>query len=618
MFLRGVDAVYKRAMMLVLVLLAAGLPAAAQVQIGDEINLRMAGDVSFGYDGSYASLTPSEHGFAGGGDLNLSGSYYNPSFLSFNVQPFYNESRNNSSYQSITDSSGASANVSLFSGSHFPGSINYTKNYDSEGQFAVPGLSDIVTHGNDDSLSLNWGVNLPDAPSLAVGFTKGSNAYSLYGANANGTSHYDSFTIGSAYQLAGFNLNANYHYTTANSVSPQLFGPDTTQLSSSGGDTFSFGVGHKLPLNGSVSATASRSDVSASVNGAQDYSGTIDTVSGGVGFIPFKNLTVGTNTVYTDNLTGTLFQGLLASGAVLPLTNQSSRSMDMTGFANYQIPVLHLTFTGSTEHRDQSLFGSAISSNSSTGTVSYANSLLGGFVTALAGATETSADTFGHQNTVGLITSLGYSRSFGAWDVAGSGNYTQSQQTALAGITNSSYGYSGTIGRKFSRSMHWGVSGSASKSGLDGVAGSSNFSQSYSTVFSTRYYSVSGSYAKSSGNSILTTSGLAPSPIPVTVLLPSAVVFYGGKSYSIGLGATPIRRLTISATYSKALSDTLSSSLTSNNSTEQMNIQTQYFFRKMSFRAGYSKLLQGLSLPGTPPSMVGSLYIGVSRWFNFF
>ena len=43
-----------------------------------------------------------------------------------------------------------------------------------------------------------------------------------------------------------------------------------------------------------------------------------------------------------------------------------------------------------------------------------------------------------------------------------------------------------------------------------------------------------------------------------------------------------------------------------------------YQFRKLGFQAGYSRLVQGFSVTGTPPTMVGSFYVGVSRWFNFF
>jgi len=95
-------------------------------------------------------------------------------------------------------------------------------------------------------------------------------------------------------------------------------------------------------------------------------------------------------------------------------------------------------------------------------------------------------------------------------------------------------------------------------------------------------------------------------------------VLYNGRSYSAGLGANPIRGLTLTAMFSKALSATESNSTTSNNNNENLNFLMTYNVRKLSFMAGYGRLVQGFSVSGTPPTMVGSFYVGISRWFNFF
>jgi hypothetical protein len=111
---------------------------------------------------------------------------------------------------------------------------------------------------------------------------------------------------------------------------------------------------------------------------------------------------------------------------------------------------------------------------------------------------------------------------------------------------------------------------------------------------------------------------LVATPVPLPVINPAAVVFYNGKSYSAGFGAHPIRGLTLTAIYAKALSTTQSTSTSSNNNNENLNFLMTYNVRKLSFIAGYSRLDQGFSLSGTPPTMLGSIYVGVSRWFNFF
>jgi len=115
-------------------------------------------------------MTGSDHSWALGGSANFSGSFYNPNFLSFNVGLYLNQSRANSDYQSISNASGVNASANIFGGSRFPGSINYSKSFDSEGNYAVPGIADYVTHGNSDAFGINWGENLPNVPSFSAGF----------------------------------------------------------------------------------------------------------------------------------------------------------------------------------------------------------------------------------------------------------------------------------------------------------------------------------------------------------------------------------------------------------------------------------------------------------------
>ena len=82
---------------------------------------------------------------------------------------------------------------------------------------------------------------------------------------------------------------------------------------------------------------------------------------------------------------------------------------------------------------------------------------------------------------------------------------------------------------------------------LTNQPGSANSSQSYSTSLSLPRFSINGSYSESSGNALLTSTGLVATPVPLPVINPAAVVLYNGKSYSVGLGANPIRGLTLSA-----------------------------------------------------------------------
>src|SRR5260370_39108012 len=85
-------------------LLILALRVAAQVKFG-KTSTDMNGTISSGYTANYGNMTGSTHGWTIGGAATLSGSFYNPNFLSFSVSPYLNQSRANSNFQSISDAS---------------------------------------------------------------------------------------------------------------------------------------------------------------------------------------------------------------------------------------------------------------------------------------------------------------------------------------------------------------------------------------------------------------------------------------------------------------------------------------------------------------------------------
>lgn len=76
--------------------------------------------------------------------------------------------------------------------------------------------------------------------------------------------------------------------------------------------------------------------------------------------------------------------------------------------------------------------------------------------------------------------------------------------------------------------------------------------------------------------------------------------------------------MSLSATYSRSFSTTLSNDIYSRNNTEVFYSQLQYQMRRISLMAGYTRFSQGISATGVPPGTVNSYYGGISRWFNFF
>src|ERR1035438_10480293 len=155
-------------------------------------------------------------------------------------------------------------------------------------------------------------------------------------------------------------------------------------------------------------------------------------------------------------------------------------------------------------------------------------------------------------------------------------------------------------------------------SGLTNLPGTNSSSQGYTTGFGWKQYvNLSANYAKSNGLGLITGAGIQP--LNLSPLLPSDLItLYGGTSYGAGLASTPLRKLTVSATYSKSLTNTVNAGIGSSNEFRGMNALLQYQFRKMYLTGGYANLSQGFSASGLPPAKISSFFLGVTRWFNFF
>lgn len=596
-------------------------PVRAQVKVGDNLSMNMNGQISAGYTADYGNFIQSDHGFTFGGNVDLTGSYYSPGFLSFNINPFYNQSRANSNFQSIFDSSGVNLGASIFSGSHFPGTINYSKLYTSAGTFGLPGLPNYTTHGNSDALGVTWSELIPDAPSVSASYQQGSSNYTAYGESSSSTTDFHSLNISSAYQLAGFSLNGGYNYSNSHSQFPAFLASAVPEESSSYANTIYVAASHRLPLDGTFSGSYTHSSynsnyIANSEGTPTTLSGSVNVITGNAFFHPVDNLSTGASAIYTDNLLGSLFLPIIngGGGGTQVIPEQSTHSLNFNEYANYLVNP-HVTVSAYAQQLSQNYVGGSISSQAYTGTVDYTNTLWGGNASILGGITANSTNAKASGTAIGAIGSFSYTRDFGNWGLAGSLNYAQNTQTALAGYTTSSLGYSGNVARRLGN-WHWTGLASGSHTLLTHT-GYSDFNQTYSTALSGRWIGVNANYTRVSGNAIVVGSGLVPTPIP-PVALPSEIIFYGGTGWGVGIGATPIRRLSMTATYANSRSNTGSLQTFSNNTNETFVATIQYQFRQLYLNGGYVRLVQGFSTSSLPPTMLGSWYVGIQRWFNFF
>ena len=593
------------------------LPAAAQLKIG-ESSSTLSGTISAGYTGDYGNLINSDHSLSFGGTGTFSGYYYNPNFISYTISPFMNQGRDNSSYQSISNASGVNFSSSIFGGSHFPGSVTYSKAYNSEGSFAIPGLANYTTRGNSDTFGINWAETLPDLPSLSANFQTGSNQYSIYGANADGSTASHSFGLRSSYLLRGFNLGAYFSVGGAHSDIPQLLeGSTQSETATSSNRAYGVSASHLLPMHGSFSSVFNSSYVDSDYLGTS-YHGTIDTYTAAAGFQPTQKLQYSVSTSYSDNLTGTLYQAITATGGVAapPEQGQSSSAFDVLGNASYSI-LPNLQGLATADRRQQSFLGKNYSADSYGGGLTYWHLLFGGsFNSAFTLTDNTSSGS--SANALGFSGSVNYNKRFDGWAAGGYFSYSQNVETLLITYMSSMYSYGGTIRRAWG-GFGWNAGASVSKTGLTTQAGISSSSESFNSgIHYSKWMTLNGSYSKSTGTGIESGVGIVVTPTPEPVLGNTDLILFGGNSYSFGLSSNPVRRLTLSASFAKAVSNTSLTGIASESNTKMINTFFQYQFRKMYLTGGYSNLVQGFSQSGTPPEHVSAFFIGVSRWFNFF
>lgn len=602
-----------------LVILGAALGSPAQLKVGDNTEMNAGALMTVGYQGSYGDQIQSSHSLELGLNGTVAGSYYNPNFINFNISPYYNQSRANSDSQSLTNASGVAANVNFFSGSHFPGSVNYSYTYNSTGNFGLTGAPNFTSVGTGQGFGINWSALIPDWPSISAGYTQGSGSGNLYGTDQTTNASSKNFNLRSSYALAGFNLNAYYDHSALNSVFPAfLAGQDA--VSDTHGNNLGFNASHQLLWNGQFYANYNRSSFATDYqNGTDQQSNnsnyTTNSETAGVNFHPTDKLSLFGSESYIDNLSGYFTQGLINSGTVPAPVNfgSDSHSYTLGGGASYQI-TRNLTTTGQVNYYNQTYFGQTYTGTYLSGMVNYNKQLLHTFT--FSGGVVDSYDGQGINN-VGFVGNINAFHRIGYWELAGAFSYAQNVQSVLITYTNSFYNYNANVHRRFGRRVQWTAAFNGSHSGLTNQPGTVNHSESYSTSLAYKWITANAMYVNSSGNSLLTNGGLIPLP-PLPGQPDSNVVTFAGSSYGGGFAITPFRRLTFSGAYNRSLSNTLANSIASRNNLELLNFQLQYRLRRVGFQAGYTRFSQGISATGVPAGTQTSYFAGISRWFDFF
>lgn len=595
------------------VIILTAVPLAfSQVQVGDNTQLQAGGLVTFGYAGDYGTDIPSEHGLNFGVNGKLNGYYYNPNFISFTASPYYNQSRVDSDYQSLTGASGISGTANFFTGSHFPGSVGYRYDENSTGTFGFAGQPNFTTHGSGDGFSIGWSALIPDLPTLSIGYSQGSGGGDIYGTDESTHSDQRLINLRSTYTFDGFHLNGFYDHDTFNAQFPEFLAGEQSVEDTSAHD-YGFGATHILPLHGSFYANVSRSSASTDVSdgAAENTSYTDTSENAGATFHPTQKVGLFATESYTGNLSGFLSQNITNSEVIPIDLGSGSHSLSIGGGASYQFTQF-LFGQAQATHYDQYYFGKDYTDTYISGTVGYSKKLFDMF--SFSGSVIESATGQG-QSALGYIGNVNYSHRIAGWLTSGHFSYAQNVQTLLITYTSSYYNEGLAIEKRFPGHFQWAASYNGSHSGIANQSNSSSHSDSFSTSFGNRRFTLQGNYSKSNGLSFLTGSGLQL--LPPTPGLTNSILF-AGTSYGGGLSGTPLKRLVLSATFTRALSDTTGGLTFSRNDTEVFTSQLQYHLRRISVLGGYTRFVQSVSASGLPPVNSNAYFIGISRWFDFF
>jgi hypothetical protein len=605
----------KSGFLAILLLLLAGA-AGAQLQIGSETQIKGGMSVSAGYQSTYGDQIQSTHGLTYGFSGDFSGYYYNPKFISFYAKPYYNQSRGNSSYQTIFDTSGVNAGADIFSGSHFPGSVSFSDTHNSLGTFgSIPGASNLTTNGDGRGYGISWSELLPGLPTLTVSYSQGHSTGVVLGTPQESSSANRNLNVRSNYTVAGFQLVGSYNRGHLESDTPGFLVGQSKLTSEGDHDSLGLQATHRLPLNGSFYSSAYRQHWNNTYNGVSDGHSTSDSVNAGVNMM-VKKLNVFANGTYTDNLAPSVlpFGNTTEIG---PTVNLGSNSYGFTISGGAMYPIFKYLFaSANTTHVEQFFLGEKRQSTYFSGTLS------GAYQKPLFGMLYWSVSAIDNANQegntgMGFTTSLNLSRRIKAWEILTGFDYQQNVQTQFIGYTESSYRWRAQVARKVAGRLQWNASATGMQSVFTQQDGDGYNSQTFSTGIGSSRWSVSGNYSQSSGTSVLTSSGIVPVP-PGPGIPSNALILFDAKSYG-GTGTwTPRRRLLVLGSYTRVQSNTTNPGASSLNDTTWFYTQLQYQFRRLGLYSGFSRFSQGVSVSGLPPAKSNSYFIGVNRWFNVF
>jgi len=590
--------------------LACVASANAQVEATDRLKMLMNGNLGAVYAGNFGNASGSNHSMGLGINGTLEGYYFRPQFLSFQVRPYYDRAQFNADSQSINRGTGVDGSMSLFGGSHFPGSISYGRNFSANSEFRIAGVPSVLGDSSTSNFSVGWGALFSGYPTLQASYSISDSTSTLLGTTNQGKSSSKSFNLNSNYSIGGFNLQGTLGHYNTDLVSPDFLTAETVNSTSS---NTHYGViaTHRLPRSGNLGLGWSRT---TSASETDDFASNSYTAS--AGFSPWQRLSLSGFWNYTTNALAAFAQSL-GELPIAPLGSLGSNSNTTYMNATGTFRISHgLTVAGYLNHRIRHFQGEGSENTQYGSTVNFqqANNLFG-FLRFSIGVVDTATQE--GNGVIGLVTNLGIMRKFGQWEATADFDYSQDTQTLFDVVTRSNYNYGGMIRRKIHPSIQWSTSLRETRSGLTAQEGNENLADSFTTNLSWEKYSFTGSYSRAKGQAFLGVNGTLTAT-PVGSILSDYFLTFNARSLSATASTQLFRVLTLSGSYTKVSSSSIRKALGTFNNGERYSARLALRMRRLYIIAGFDRAMQESSLVPGGPRMVNSFYVSLSRWFNVF
>jgi len=602
----------------------------------------LSGDAQVGYSANWGDNQINSHSLDFGFNALLNGDYYSPKFLTFSVNPYYNQSRQNSNFNSVYGASGVIAGASMFSDTWHPVNFTFSKDWNNEHQFNVPGsLAPYYANGSDQSFGVGGGLSLPNLPSFNANYAQGHSNFNVLGVSNPGFNQWHAYGFGSSYTLWGIGLGANYGkiHSVQNLGIINNDGSQQTDVTDS--SIFTVTANRHLWDSVQVSGSYSHNNLETDYS-SQPSNGAFNTYSANISSRPLRAMSLDGFVNYTDNLYNYLLQNFVPGGPATatsggannlaatnssPATGQQQNPAPQVDFVPASTSSNYLAYgvrtfyqfstswnaTGGVDHRVQNYVGVSSQSTDMWGGTSYNHPLLGGHYGV--NASVSTAFLEGQSPTLGFGLGGNYSHKVKAWDTSIGVQYSHSEATSILTYTSTGYGFNLAASRKLFSDWRFAANALVGKNYINGLSNSDTTIENFGASLSSNHLSFAGSYSKSSGNSLLTSNGLTPLPPGIPSLYN---VLYNGDSYSLAVGYRPNWHWNTTASYAHSQYGTTNLTTLSNTKTSQFNAQTEYDFRQLRFIAGYSRLTQGVGLTFNQPQNVNAIFVGISRHFDVF